>query len=88
MQKAHVTQLWVFGSVIDSRFDPERSDIDFLVTFSPMLKVEDYAENYFSLLEALEPLFSRKVDLVSLKSLENPVLKEAIDKTKFSIYAA
>lgn len=47
-----------------------KSDIDLLVEFSSELKILDYADNYFSLLDELEELLERKVDLVSVKSLK------------------
>ena len=57
-----------------------KSDFDLLVEFSPKLEILDYADNYFSLLDALEKILERKVDLVSVKSLKNPVLLEEINK--------
>ena len=66
-----VQSLEVFGSAADGKFDPSHSDIDFLVEFS-----QDDAgslfHRYFGLLEALEQLFDRKVDLASATALSNP----------------
>lgn len=65
-----------------------KSDIDLLVEFSSELEILDYPDNYFSLLDDLEKLLESKVDLVSVKSLKNPVLIEEINKHKISSYAA
>jgi hypothetical protein len=46
-----VQWLRVFGSVLSDRFDPERSDIDFLVDFLP--ERGDVFDDYFGLREAL-----------------------------------
>ena len=46
-KKYKVAKLYVFGSVIDERFN-EESDIDFIVSFEN-INLEDYADNYFDL---------------------------------------
>jgi hypothetical protein len=51
-----VQRLALFGSALREDFDPERSDLDFLVEFEP-LPTGTYADTYFGLLEALEHLF-------------------------------
>ena len=63
-----VRRLDLFGSAATGRFDPGRSDLDFLVEF------EEEAPRRASLrlLEALEQLLGRKVDL-----LTEPVLRLA-----------
>lgn len=86
--KAHkVESVSLFGSAaIDAMH--QDSDIDFLVKFSDHIDVLEYADNYFSLLDKLEKILNRKVDLVSYKSLKNPVLKKQIDQSKVDLYAA
>jgi predicted nucleotidyltransferase len=86
--KSHsVTKAELFGSAVRDDFNDE-SDIDFLITFSDEIHLLDYADNYFALKEALESLFGRNVDVVSSKSLKNPVLIEEINKSKRRVYAA
>ena len=78
----------VFGSAVtEDRFDPARSDLDFLVEFVPMDPV-DHARSYFGLLAALQDLFSREIDLLEIKAVTNPYLRESIDKGRRQIYAA
>ncbi|MCF8407681.1 MAG: hypothetical protein K9G36_01800 [Crocinitomicaceae bacterium] len=48
----------------------------------------DYADNYFEFLKQLEILTGKKVDLVSKKSLKNPILIEEIERSKVEIFAA
>jgi len=86
-KRHHVVSLALFGSAAKQTMGPD-SDIDFLVQFSPAIDVLDYADNYFSLLGALEGLTGRQVDLISIKSLKNPVLKAEIDRSKIALYAA
>ncbi len=86
-KKHRVNAISVFGSAAKGTLN-EDSDIDLLVEFSQEIDVLDYADNYFSLLEQLLDIFNRKVDLVSIKSLKNPVLKEQIYQSKIDLYTA
>ena len=63
----------MFGSAVTDRFDPERSDVDFLVEFQ---HVAASLQNYFGLKEALEELLGRPVDLVAPRALRNPYFAE------------
>ena len=86
--KAHQVQsISLFGSAVRDSMN-ENSDIDFLVQFSDDIDVLYYADNYFSFLEKLEKLTGKKVDLVSRKSLKNPILIQEIDRSKLVLYAA
>src|ERR1700675_1208533 len=67
----------VFGSAATGRFDPARSDLDFLVEFEEP-PAGGFASPYFGLLEALETLFQRKIDLLTERSLENPYRRRRI----------
>jgi predicted nucleotidyltransferase len=80
-----VDSIALFGSAANGDFD-NSSDIDFLVNFSDSVELLDYADNYFNLLENLEKLFNRSVDLVSEKSLKNPILIQEINKSKIPLY--
>jgi predicted nucleotidyltransferase len=83
----HVTSISLFGSAAKNAMH-EDSDIDLLVEFSDDIDVLEYADNYFSLLDQLQDIFKRKIDLVSRKSLKNPVLKEEVYRSKVDLYAA
>lgn len=84
----YVTKLYLFGSAAKGNFDPGTSDLDMVVEFSKTIDPVDYATNYFSLLENLEKLFSRKVELLSLKALKNAVIIKEIENSKIQLYAA
>ena len=83
----HVRRLEVFGSAADGTFDPQRSDLDFLVDFSP-LPPGGYFDEYFGLLESLEGLFGRRVDLVDMECLRNPYFIQGVNETRQLIYEA
>jgi predicted nucleotidyltransferase len=80
-----VSRLEAFGSSITGTYGPQ-SDLDFLVEFNDVSK--GYADRYFSLLQALQDLFGRPVQLVIESAIQNPYFKESIDKSRTLLYAA
>jgi uncharacterized protein len=80
----HVDKLYVFGSVLTSRFN-ESSDIDFIVRFKD-IELLKYSDNYYDFKFSLEDLLKRPVDLLEEQALKNPYLKQSIDETKELIY--
>ena len=82
-----VRRLELFGSAAGQGFDPESSDLDFLVEFQ-QLRDNEYADAYFGLLEDLKALFHREVDLVVESAVKNPYLRQSIDRSRKLLYAA
>jgi predicted nucleotidyltransferase len=76
-----------FGSAASDNFDPSTSDLDFLVTFED-LRPNEYAEAYFGLLEALQELFQKPIDLVVPSAVKNPDFPKEIGRTLTLLYAA
>lgn len=85
--RRRVRRLALFGSALRDDFDPEQSDLDFLVDFEP-LPADEHADAYFGLLEDLESLFDRPVDLVEELTLRNPYRRREIEATQVQIHAA
>ncbi len=83
----HVRRLEVFGSAADGTFDPARSDIDFLVEYLSLQSGEHY-EAYFGLIEGLERLFGRRIDLVEATCLRNPYFIEGVNESRTPVYEA
>jgi predicted nucleotidyltransferase len=83
-----VVRLEVFGSAAGGAgFDPNRSDVDFLVTFKPAAR-NDLAA-FTDLKEALERLLGRPVDLVEREAVEasrNFIRRRAILKEAETVY--
>ena len=86
-RRYHVGRLELFGSAAGERFDPARSDLDFLVEFRDVPPGE-HADCYFGLLEALESIFGRRIDLVETKAIDNPYFLAAIGPEREVLYAA
>lgn len=82
-----VRRLSVFGSAVTGAFDPERSDLDFLVEFQAMSPAER-ADRYFGLLEDLEELFGMPIDLIERAPIRNPFLLSAIEASRIPLYDA
>ncbi len=83
----NIQRMNVFGSAVSDTFK-EDSDIDFLISFSEKLSIEEYTENYFELHYRLRKLFNREIDIVTERTLSNPYFIESINKTKELIYEA
>ncbi len=82
-----VRRLALFGSAATGRGLTEASDLDFVVEFEP-LPPGAYADTYFGLLEALQQLFDRQVDLVVESAIKNPYFLEAVEATRMPLYEA
>ena len=82
-----VQSLDVFGSAAGDTFDPARSDIDFLVVFSPA-ETTGLFQRFFGLQDALQGLFQRKIDLVSAAALSNPYFIAEVNRTRQTVYAS
>jgi uncharacterized protein len=85
--KHRVRSLAVFGSALRDDFDSSRSDLDLVVEFAPMPPVE-HGRAYFGLLEDLERLFGRPIDLIERATIRNPYLRHSIEATQETLYAA
>jgi predicted nucleotidyltransferase len=80
-----VRKLELFGSILRSDFDPQRSDVDVVVEFEP--QVANSFANFLDLKEALERLLGRPVDLVELHAVRNRRLRRYIEQSKSPVYA-
>ncbi len=82
-----VRQLDLFGSGASAEFDEQRSDLDFMVDFVER-RPEGAADRYFGLMEDLQALLGRRVDLVMRSAIRNPYFLRAADRQRLSLYAA
>ncbi|QTX06276.1 nucleotidyltransferase domain-containing protein [Agromyces archimandritae] len=81
-----VERLRVFGSVLTDRFDPETSDVDFLVAFRPGR--QNLYDDFFGLKAELERIVGRGVDLVVERSMKNPFFRASVLGSAQDLYAA
>ncbi|MGA2424051.1 MAG: nucleotidyltransferase domain-containing protein [Terriglobales bacterium] len=85
-RRRRVHRIELFGSAAGPNFNSEDSDLDFLVTFQE-LDPDQYADTYFGLLEDLQALFQRPVDLVVASAIQNPYFRQTVESTRTLVYA-
>jgi len=83
--KWRVTEFALFGSVLRDDFRPD-SDVDVLLTFAPGAGVT--FENRVLILDDLQAIFGREVDIVEKDTIRNPFRRRAILSSREVIYAA
>jgi hypothetical protein len=86
-RRHHVGRLELFGSATTTEFNPDKSDLDFLVEFAP-LPPSQKADAYFGLLHGLEDLFRHKIDLVTTEAVRNRYFERALAGQRTLLYAA
>lgn len=81
-----VIRLGVFGSAARGMdFNPEKSDIDFLVLFDGRDRV-DYIDRYFRLTDDLATLLGFPVELTTEAEVKSPIFRKAVFRDLESIY--
>ena len=83
-----VLRLEAFGSVCTPDFDPERSDVDFLVEYPEDYDFGLWLKKYFALKTRLETVMGMPVDLVMSDAPRNHYFAQIIEGTRQLLYAA
>jgi uncharacterized protein len=84
-RRFHVRRLDVFGSAArGTDFDPTRSDVDLLVSYTPDHRPDIGA--YLELCDALADLLGRPVDLIMENAVENPFVLAGIERSRQPLY--
>lgn len=83
-----VRTLEVVGSASTGRFDPQRSDIDFLVDYQPGTDLGPWMKRHFELGDRLSEILGRPVDLIMPAGLRNPYVIASINASRQTLYAA
>jgi uncharacterized protein len=84
-EKWKIAEFALFGSVIRDDFRPD-SDVDVLITFHPDIPWSLY--DWMDMIEELQGMFGREVDLVEKSTLRNPFRRRAILENNQVLYAA
>ena len=83
-----VVRLEIFGSAVTGAFDPDRSDVDFIVEYPPDYEFGPWLTRYFELRERLAETLGRPVDLVMAGALRNPYFIRSVNESRRVLYAA
>ncbi len=87
-RRFHVQRLDLVGSAArGSDFDPQRSDLDFLVTFEPGYEGPPFSE-FLALQDALAMAAGRRVDLISDASVRNPYIRASMARDRITVHEA
>jgi len=86
--KYAVRRLRLFGSAVGQGFDQEQSDLDFLVEFDEPPPGMRLGAQFFGLMEELQALFQRPVDLLEESAIENSRLLRDARAGAVTLYAA
>ena len=84
-RRSGARRLDVFGSAVRADFDPQHSDLDFLVEFDD---APPDAQAFFALKEGLEALFNRPVDLLTPSNLTNPYFRRRVAAERRTVNAS
>ena len=84
-RRHEVRRLDLFGSAARGDFQPERSDLDFVVQFA-RTGYAGYADTFLNFADALEKLLGRKVDLLTERMIRNPYFRATVDATRQTVY--
>jgi hypothetical protein len=84
-RKWRIKELALFGSALRDDFAPD-SDVDVLVELQPDHGLSLY--DWVDMIEQLETIFGRKVDLIAKGGLKNPFRRREILRTAEVVYAS
>jgi uncharacterized protein len=80
-----IAEFSLFGSVLRGDFGPD-SDVDVLISFEPEIPWSLF--DWMDMIEELEKILGREVDVVEKSGLRNPFRRHEILTTKEVVYAA
>jgi predicted nucleotidyltransferase len=81
-----IRKLDLFGSAATGDFDPETSDVDFIVDLGAYDTTA--VERFFGLIWALEALLERHVDVITEAQIRNPYFRDAVEEQRTPVYEA
>lgn len=81
-----VRRLDLFGSAAKGTFDPATSELDFLVDLGDY--GPDVGTRYLELAGAFEELFGRSVDLMTVRTIQDPYFTAQIEASRQPVYAS
>ena len=87
-EQYRVKRLTLFGSAVKGTFDPETSDLDFVVEFEWHPDPLERGRRWTNLWEDLQDLFGREIDLLVASTIKNEYLAQSIETARVELYAA
>lgn len=81
-----VEKLEIFGSAMTPEFDPERSDVDFIVHYPPDYDYGYFGKRLFDLEEEISDILGRPAQLVMTSALKKEYFRRNAGATRTIIY--
>lgn len=81
-----IQRLNLFGSATTGAFDPETSDLDFIVDLGEYTSGTDF--RYIDLIGDLESILGHSVHMITESSIRNDYFREAVDRQRVNLYEA
>jgi uncharacterized protein len=79
-----VRKLDLFGSAAKGTFKADSSDLDCVVDLREYER--GFAKRYFAFCDALEALFGRSVDVITVRQIQNPYFRAEVNATREPVY--
>ncbi|MCO5218894.1 MAG: nucleotidyltransferase domain-containing protein [Thermomicrobiales bacterium] len=86
-EKYGVEKLEIFGSAMTDEFDPERSDVDFIVHYPVGYDFGYFLSRFQDFEDELAAALGRPAQLVMTSALRNTRFCRDADKTRMTVYA-
>jgi predicted nucleotidyltransferase len=87
-EKYAVKRLTLFGSAVKGTFDPEKSDLDFVVEFEWHPDPLERGRRWNELWEELKDVFGTPIDLIVASTIKSRYLAQSIEAANVDLYAA
>ena len=81
-----IRKLELFGSAATGAFNPDSSDLDFIVDLGSY--EEGVSRRYFGFCEGLEAIVERPVDVTTVRQVVNPYFRAEVESTREPTYVA
>jgi predicted nucleotidyltransferase len=81
-----IRKLELFGSATGPDFNPETSDLDFIVDLGEYER--GVGKRFLRFCNALEALMGRSVDVITIRQIHNPYFRASVNATREVIYDA
>ena len=83
-----VERLEIFGSAMTSKFDPDRSDVDFIVHYPRDYDYGYFLKQYLDFEDELAEILGRSAQLVMTSALKKERFRRNAEMTRTTIYVA
>lgn len=85
-EKYGIDKLEIFGSAMTEAFDPERSDVDFIVHYPDGYEFGYFLARYQDFEDELSAALGRPAQVCMTSVLKNPYFRQSANITRMTVY--